>query len=66
MLLDRVIQKLPVRSNAIRTVIGTLAVIVLITVGGGVISQLLGLPAPPGVIAVMAVIGGASYAFGRK
>jgi hypothetical protein len=66
MLLDRVIQKLPIQSTAIRTAIGILAAIVLITVGGVVISQWLGLPSPPGVIAVLAVIGGASYAFGRK
>jgi hypothetical protein len=65
-LLDRLIQRLPVRSNAIRTIIGTLAVIVLITVGVVVISQLLGFPAPPGVAAALAAVAAASYAFRHR
>lgn len=63
MLLDRLIRRLPVRSNAIRTFVGALAAAGLVAAGVAVISRLLGFPTPVGVVAALAAAGAISYVF---
>jgi len=61
MLLNRLVQRLPIKSDLAKALIGGVVAGSIVSVGVIVISNLLGFPAPPGVAAALGAICGCSY-----
>ena len=61
MLLNRLVQRLPIKSDLAKAIIGGVVAGSIVSAGVIVVSNLLGLPAPPGVAAALGAVCTCSY-----
>jgi len=66
MLLDKLVQRLPIKSKLARTIIGGILAALIVCIAVIVVSNLLGFPAPPGVAGVLGAVCGCSYVATHK
>jgi hypothetical protein len=66
MLIDRLIRKLPCKSDLARTLIGSVIAAMTVFVGVMLTSNLLGLGTPTGVATALAAVSAAAYAVARR